>query len=38
MQNSCVKLVTKDKVITNVLPVKAIERITMIGIKQQILY
>lgn len=28
MQNSCVKLVTKDKVITTVLPVKAIQIMT----------
>lgn len=38
MQNSCVKLVTKDKVVTTVLPVKAIEIITMSGVKHYMVY
>lgn len=38
MQNSCVKLVTKDEVITTVLPVKAIQIITMNGVKHHTVY
>lgn len=38
MQSNCVKLVTKDKVITTVLPVKSIQIITASGIKHSIMY
>jgi len=38
MQSSCVKLINKDKVLTTVLPVKAIEIVTFNGTNSGMVY